>query len=228
MLKTTRFCVWSYRWAVPGMMAVVFLISLINLTGSRAREGMTGYITSMGIMYLTLIPFLLSALQMPQTVRFSLTMGQTRRGLWAELPCITLALALFMDAGMCAVFAAQCRIFLGQWLPDVFVPALFALLVAASIALTSLGQLVGLMGHRFGGWGWVCGFAGDYRGGGAGRRVCAPLCAAQPGAAVFRARPGSGGCGGQRAGGAGGVRRRAGGKLAAFAAHLCEMRWLEC
>ena len=159
MLKTTRFCVWSYRWAVPGMMAVVFLISLINLTGSRAREGMTGYITSMGIMYLTLIPFLLSALQMPQTVRFSLTMGQTRRGLWAELPCITLALALFMDAGMCAVFAAQCRIFLGQWLPDVFVPALFALLVAASIALTSLGQLVGLMGHRFGGWGWVCGFA---------------------------------------------------------------------
>ena len=97
MLKTTRFCVWSYRWAVPGMMAVIFFISLINLTGSRAREGMTGYIISMGIVYLTLIPFLLSFIQTPQTVRFALTMGQTRRSLWAELPCITLALALFAD-----------------------------------------------------------------------------------------------------------------------------------
>ena len=159
MLKTTRFCVWSYRWAVPGMMAVIFFISLINLTGSRAREGMTGYIISMGIVYLTLIPFLLSFIQTPQTVRFALTMGQTRRSLWAELPCITLALALFADAGMCAVFVVQCRIFLGQWLPDAFVPALFALLVAAGVALASLGQLVGLLGYRFGGWGWVSGFA---------------------------------------------------------------------
>lgn len=159
MLKTTRFCVWSYRWAVPGMAAVVFLISLINLTGSHAREAMTGYITSMGILYLTLVPFLFSVLQTPQTVRFALTMGQTRRSLWAELPCITLGLALFADAGMCAVFAVQCRIFLGQWLPDAFVPALFVLLVAASVAFTSLGQLLGLVGHRFGGWGWVCGSA---------------------------------------------------------------------
>ena len=188
MLKTTRFCVWSYRWAVPGMMAVIFLISLINLTGSRAREGMTGYITSMGIMYLTLIPFLLSALQMPQTVRFSLTMGQTRRGLWAELPCITLALALFMDAGMCAVFAAQCRhlswaVAAGRLCAGPVCPAGGGQ-HCAHIAGPACGPY-GPPVRRLGLGVRLCGFAGDYRGGGAGRRVCAPLCAAQPGAAVF-------------------------------------------
>lgn len=160
MLKTTRFCIWSYRWAVPAIMGIIFLVTLINLTGSRTREGMTGYITSIGIMYLTLLPFLLSAVQTPQTVRFALTMGQTRRRLWAELPCVTVALTLFMDAGMCATFSLQCRIFLGQWLPDAFVPALFALLVAASFALTALGQLLGLLGHRFGGRGWLGGIVG--------------------------------------------------------------------
>lgn len=160
MLKTTRFCLWSYRWAVPALMGVIFLIMLINLAGSRTKEGMTGYITSMGVMYMTLIPFLLSAMQMPQTVRFALTMGQTRRRLWAEMPCVTIAMTLFMDAGMCAMFALQCRIFLGQWLPDAFVPALFALLVAAGFALTALGQLLGLLGYRFGGRGWLGGIVG--------------------------------------------------------------------
>ncbi len=160
MLKTTRFCLWSYRWAVPAMMGIIFLVMLINLTGSRTREGMTGYISSMGIMYLTLLPFLFSAMQTPSTVRFALTMGQTRRRLWVEMPCVTVALTLFMDIGMCAMFALQCRIFLGQWLPDAFVPALLALLVAASFSFTALGQLLGLLGHRFGGRGWLGGIVG--------------------------------------------------------------------
>ena len=160
MLKTTRFCLWSYRWAVLAMMGIVFLLMLINLTGSRTREGMTRYISSMGIMYLTLLPFLFSAVQTPSTVRFALTMGQTRRRLWVEMPCVTVALTLFIDIGICAIFALQCRIFLGQWLPDAFVPALLALLMAASFSFTALGQLLGLLGHRFGGRGWLGGIVG--------------------------------------------------------------------
>lgn len=125
----------------------------------------------------------------------------------------------------------QCRIFLGQWLPDVFVPALFALLVAASIALTSLGQLVGLMGHRFGGWGWVCGFA-----------ALLVIIAAAVLGVVFAPRSvqlslvllffeparAAAAAGASALGALAVCGRRAGGKLAAFAAHLCEMRWLEC
>ena len=113
MLRTTRFCVWSYRWAVPAMVAAIFLISLINLTGTRAKESLVSYIISTSVVYMVLIPLILSVLQTPQTVRFALTMGQTRRSLWAELPCVTLAFTLFLDTGLCAAFAVQCRLFLG-------------------------------------------------------------------------------------------------------------------
>ncbi len=160
MLRTTRFCVWSYRWAVPAMVAAIFLISLINLTGTRAKEGLVSYIISTSVVYMVLIPLILSVLQTPQTVRFALTMGQTRRSLCAELPCVTLAFTLFLDTGLCAAFAVQCRLFLGQWVPGVFVPAVFVLFVAASIAFSALGQLVGLLGHRFGGRGWLGGLVG--------------------------------------------------------------------
>ena len=142
MLRTTRFCVWSYRWAVPAMVAAIFLISLINLTGTRAKESLVSYIIRTRGVYMVLIPIILSVLQTPQTVRFALTMGQTRRSLWAELPCVTLAFTLFLDTGLCAAFAVQCRLFLGQWVPGVFVPAVFVLFVAASIAFSALGQLV--------------------------------------------------------------------------------------
>ena len=64
------------------------------------------------------------------------------------------------DTGLCAAFAVQCRLFLGQWVPGVFVPAVFVLFVAASIAFSALGQLVGLLGHRFGGRGWLGGLVG--------------------------------------------------------------------
>ena len=122
MLRTTRFCVWSYRWAVPAMVAAIFLISLINLTGTRAKESLVSYIISTSVVYMVLIPLILSVLQTPQTVRFALTMGQTRRSLWAELPCVTLAFTLFLDTGLCAAFAVQCRLFLGQWVPGVLSP----------------------------------------------------------------------------------------------------------
>ena len=68
MLRTTRFCVWSYRWAVPAMVAAIFLISLINLTGTRAKESLVSYIISTSVVYMVLIPLILSVLQTPQTV----------------------------------------------------------------------------------------------------------------------------------------------------------------
>lgn len=114
MLRTTRFCVWSYRWAVPAMVAAIFLISLINLTGTRAKEGLVSYIISTSVVYMVLIPLILSVLQTPQTVRFALTMGQTRRSLWAELPCVTLAFTLFLDTGLCAAFPCSAACFWGS------------------------------------------------------------------------------------------------------------------
>ncbi len=114
MLRTTRFCVWSYRWAVPAMVAAIFLISLINLTGTRAKESLVSYIISTSVVYMVLIPLILSVLQTPQTVRFALTMGQTRRSLWAELPCVTLAFTLFLDTGLCAALPCSAACFWGS------------------------------------------------------------------------------------------------------------------
>lgn len=86
----------------------------------------------------------------------------------------------------------QCRLFLGQWVPGVFVPAVFVLFVAASIAFSALGQLVGLLGHRFGGRGWLGGLVGLLAlivAAGLAVAFGALFCAAGHGAAVFRPRP---------------------------------------
>lgn len=188
MLRTTRFCVWSYRWAVPAMVAAIFLISLINLTGTRAKEGLVSYIISTSVVYMVLIPLILSVLQTPQTVRFALTMGQTRRSLWAELPCVTLAFTLFLDTGLCAAFAVQCRLFLGQWVPGVCPRRLCAVCSGQHCVLCA-----GAAGGAFGPpvrrprlAGRPCGPAGADCGGRAGCGICALFCAAGHGAAVFR------------------------------------------
>ena len=108
MLRTTRFCVWSYRWAVPAMVAAIFLISLINLTGTRAKESLVSYIISTSVVYMVLIPLILSVLQTPQTVRFALTMGQTRPVSYTHLERYTRPGQIMRMGGACFSMVRIC------------------------------------------------------------------------------------------------------------------------
>ncbi len=157
MLKTTRFTLWSYRLALPAMLVVVLFVTYCNIMGGGPRD-VVSYASGMLSSYLVMLPFTINLLSINATVQFSLSMGQTRRGLTAELPVLNLVFTALMDVICFGGGLVLLRMVLGQW--TLSLQGLAVLMLVGGWALGALGQLIGLLGMRFGWKGWVGGFLG--------------------------------------------------------------------
>lgn len=168
MLKTTRFTLWSYRWAMPGMVLVLVFVTFCNVMGGSGERNVVDYASGMLSTYLVMIPFLIGMLSINNSVHFALTMGQTRRAFSLELPLLNLAFTLLLDALCFGGGLVVIRLAAGRWVLSF--AGLAVCLLILGWTLGAVGQLIGLLGMRFGWKGWVGGFAGLallYGGGGA-------------------------------------------------------------
>lgn len=183
MLKTTRFTLWSYRWALPGMALVLLFVTYCNILGGSGERDVVSYASGMISTYLVLIPFMISMMSINNTVHFALTMGQPRRAFSLELPLLNLSFTLLLDILCFGGGLVVIRLMAGRWVLSF--AGLAVCMLALGWALGAAGQLVGLLGMRFGWKGWLGGFIGLallYGGGGSllmiflgGRRLAALL-----------------------------------------------------
>ena len=157
MLKTTRFTLWSYRLALPAMMAIILFVTYCNLMGNE-RSDAASYASGMLSSYLVMMPFVINLVSISTTVQFSLTMGQTRRALAAELPVLNLAFTALMELMCYGSGLVMVRLVVGQW--TLAFQSWTLLLLIGGWALGAMGQLHGLLGMRFGWRGWLGGFLG--------------------------------------------------------------------
>lgn len=158
MLKNTRFNLYAYRWAIPGMVAMVVLIGLVNSLGGSRRGNIPMVLLGNTVAYMLLINFLLMNLAMPGMVKFAMNFGCTRRRFCLELPVLSAMFTLVFNLSFLAVGQVLCRLLAGAWLP--FSGRGWAQLVAASWVLNALGALIAMLGVRFGWKGWVGGYVG--------------------------------------------------------------------
>ncbi len=156
MLKNTRFNLYAYRWAIPGMVGMVALIGLVNSMSSYRGRNISVVLLGSTVAYMLLVNFLLMNLAVPGMVQFAMSFGSTRRRFCLELPVVTALFTLVFNVCFFAVGQAQCRLLAGTWLP--LSGRLWALLLAASWVLGALGTLIALLGVRFGWKGWVGGY----------------------------------------------------------------------
>lgn len=158
MLKNTRFNLYAYRWAIPGMVGMVAVIGLLNSLSSYRGRNISVVLLGSTVAYMLLINFLLMNLAVPGMVQFAMNFGCTRRRFCLELPVVTAVFTLLFNICFFAVGQLQCRLLAGAWLP--LSGRGWALLLAASWALGALGTLIALLGVRFGWKGWVGGYVG--------------------------------------------------------------------
>lgn len=165
MLKTTRFTLWSYRWALPGMVGVMLFVTFCNILSNPARD-IHGYASGMISSYLLFIPFMITMLSVSSTLQFSISMGQPRRKLMLELPVLNLVFTALLDVLCLGGGLVVLRLASGTW--QLGLQGLAAVMLSAGWALGAAGQLIGLLGVRFGWKGWLGGFGGLLALGGAG------------------------------------------------------------
>ncbi len=89
MLKNTRFNLYAYRWAIPGMVGMVALIGLVNSMSSYRGRNISVVLLGSTVAYMLLVNFLLMNLAVPGMVQFAMSFGSTRRRFCLELPVVT-------------------------------------------------------------------------------------------------------------------------------------------